>query len=49
MPAGSNPSYLDTEQYDALQQAFPSSPALVRRPRRPASASTQRQRLGWNP
>ncbi len=23
MPAGSNPSYLDTEQYDALQQAFP--------------------------
>ena len=23
MPAGSNPSYLDTEQYHALQQAFP--------------------------
>ena len=23
MPAGSNPSYLDTEQYQALQEAFP--------------------------
>ncbi len=23
MPAGSNPSYLDAEQYAALQQAFP--------------------------
>ena len=23
MPAGSNPSYLDAEQYDALQHAFP--------------------------
>ena len=23
MPAGSNPSYLDTEQYRALQSAFP--------------------------
>jgi hypothetical protein len=23
MPAGSNPSYLDAEQYQALQQAFP--------------------------
>jgi hypothetical protein len=23
MPAGSNPSYLDVEQYDALRAAFP--------------------------
>ena len=30
MPAGSNPSYLDTEQYHALQQAFPQARSAQR-------------------
>ena len=39
MPAGSNPSYLDAEQYDALQQAFPQVARASAPSTRPARAS----------